>query len=77
MSYIPITNFVNVSVSSPPAGFSSYQVNNLAIFTKEVPINGAITAAAPGVYKSPTDVATDWGATSEVYAMGRLRAERR
>ena len=72
MSYIDISNFVQVSVSSPPAGLASYAVNNLAIFTKEAPVNGAITASAPGVYKSPSDVLTDWGAGSEVYAMANL-----
>lgn len=67
MSFISIDNFVTVSVSSPPVGFSDYQVNNLAIFTKESPVNVAITAANPGVYLSPSDVADDWGTGSEVY----------
>lgn len=67
-NFIPVTQFVNVSVSTPPTGLKSYQVNNLAIFTKEAPVNGAITAINPGVYVSPTDVATDWGTGSEVYA---------
>lgn len=69
MSSLPITNVVTISVSAPPAGVAAYKVNNLAIFTKDVPVNVAITAAAPGVYKSPTDVATDFGTGSEVYAM--------
>lgn len=72
MSYIDITNIVTVSVSSPPAGFANYQVNNLAIFTKEVPVNGAITAANPGIYVSPAAVLADWGAASEVYAQANL-----
>lgn len=38
MSFIPVTNFVNVSVSSPPPGLDEYAVNNLAIFTKEEPV---------------------------------------
>lgn len=72
MSAIDINNFVTVSVANPPAGLAQYQVNNLAIFTKEVPVNGAITATNPGIYNSPTDVATDWGSTSEVYAQAVL-----
>lgn len=67
MSFIPVDQFVSVSVSTPPTGLKSFAVNNLAIFTKEVPINGAITAANPGIYVSPTDVADDWGTGSEVY----------
>lgn len=68
MSFIDITNFVTVSVSTPPAGFASFAVNNLAIFTKETPLDMSITAANPGVYVSPSDVATDWGTGSEVYS---------
>ncbi len=72
MSYIDISNFVTVSVSTPPTGLSQYQVNNLAIFTKEAPVNGDITATNPGVYVSPADVLADWGANSEVYAQAVL-----
>lgn len=66
---INISNVISISVSTPPAGLADFQVNNLAIFTKEAPVNGAITAANPGVYVSPADVLADWGAGSEVYAM--------
>jgi hypothetical protein len=69
MSDIAISNVINVSVSTPPTGLAAYQVNNLAIFTKEVPVNGAITANAPGIYVSPADVVADWGSGSEVAAM--------
>src|SRR3972149_7842060 len=72
MSYISVDNFVTVSVSSPPAGLSQYQVNNLAIFTKEAPVNVAITAANPGIYTSPTLVGVDWGTNSEAYAQAVL-----
>jgi len=68
MSFISVTNFVDVSVSTPPVGLRSYAVNNLAIFTKEAPVNVAITASNPGVYVSPADVAADWGTGSEVYS---------
>lgn len=66
---ISISNVVNVSVSTPPAGLADFQTNNLAIFTKEAPTNGAITATNPGVYRSPSDVVADWGSGSEVAAM--------
>ena len=72
MSFIAASNFVSVSVSSPPTGLQQYAVNNLAIFTKETPVNIAVTAAAPGIYVSPSDVLADWGAGSEVYAMANL-----
>ena len=66
---LSITNVVNVSVSTPPNGLADYQVNNLAVFTKEVPVNSGITATTPGIYRSPAVVLDDWGANSEVYAM--------
>ena len=68
MSFVSVNNFVSVTISTPPTGLQSYAVNNLAIFTKEAPINTNITAAAPGIYVSPADVLADWGASSEVYA---------
>jgi hypothetical protein len=72
MSSLNITNVINVSVATPPAGVAAVQVNNLAIFTKETPVNVAITAAAPGIYTTPSAVLTDWGSASEVYAMANL-----
>jgi hypothetical protein len=72
MSFIAVSNFVSVSVSSPPTGLKQYAVNNLAIFTKETPVNVGITAAAPGIYVSPGDVLDDWGAGSEAYAQAVL-----
>ncbi len=70
MSQLSISNVITVSVSTPPTGVAAYQVNNLVIFTKETPVNGAITKAAPAVYASNdiSTVLTDWGANSEVYA---------
>ncbi len=68
MSSLNISNVINVSVASAPGGIADYQVNNLAIFTKEVPVNGDITATAPGIYVSPADVLADWGSGSEAYA---------
>ncbi|MGB8295727.1 MAG: DUF3383 family protein [Polyangia bacterium] len=70
MSYnnLAITNVVNVQVAQPPAGLANYHINNLCILTKETPVNGAVTAAAPGIYLSPAEVLTDWGINSEAYA---------
>lgn len=67
MSSLNISNVIQVSVATPPSGLADFQVNNLAIFTKEIPANLAITTANPGIYKSPSDVADDWGIGSEVY----------
>lgn len=63
---LDITNIVSVSVATPPAGLSDYQINNLLILTKELPVNSPGTF---GVYLSPVEVGADWGTDSEVYAM--------
>ena len=62
---LSITNVVNVSVATPPAGLADYKINNLALFTKELPV-AVITDFA--VYLDPAAVATDWGSGSETYA---------
>lgn len=64
---LPISDIISVSVSTPPSGASEFRVNNLAIFTKETPVNGSITASNPGVYVSPAAVLADWGTGSEAY----------
>lgn len=70
-AFISVNQFVSVSVSTPPVGLKSFQVNNLAIFTKETPlvVSGRVTPTAllPGIYVSPADVLADWGSASEVY----------
>lgn len=66
MSQISITNVINVSVSQAPAGLGAFQVNNLAIFSKETPPAG-MAAGEYRVYVSASNVAADWGSTSETY----------
>ena len=67
MSNLNISNVITVSVAQPPGGVADYQVNNLGLFTKDVPINGAITAGTPGIYIDPAAVLTDFG-VSETYS---------
>lgn len=64
---LPISNIVNVSVSTPPIGLGQYNVNNLALFTTETPINTYLIGSF-GSYVSPQEVALDWGTGSEAYA---------
>ena len=66
---IDISNVVTISVSQAPAGLSDYQINNLLILTKETAV---VSPGDFGVYLNPTDVGTDWGTSSEVYAMANL-----
>jgi len=69
MPDIDITNVFAISVSTPPAGLSSYNINNLAYFTKESPLPDEETPRIPNgyaVYRTPSAVAADWGTSSEV-----------
>lgn len=68
MSVIPITTIVNISVAQPPAGLADYAINNLALFTKEVP-NVGVPSVGYFIYRDPLSVADDWGSGSEAYAM--------
>lgn len=64
---LSIANVVNISVSTPPAGLQDYRINNLALFTKEVPIDGTFTEDFR-VYLDPAEVGVDFGTNSEAYA---------
>lgn len=66
MSQIAITNVINVSVSQAPAGLGAFQVNNLAIFSKETFPTGMV-AGDYRVYVSAAAVSDDWGSSSETY----------
>lgn len=64
---LDIVNVIDVTVSQVPQGLGNYNINNLALFTSETPINGALINNF-GAYVSPSAVATDWGSGSEAYA---------
>ena len=63
---LPISNVVEISIASPQTGLSDFQVNNIAIGTRETPINPP--AAGYAIYLDTLAVAADWGTGSEVYA---------
>lgn len=67
---LSLTNFINVSIATPPLGLSQYATNNLIIFTKETSTDGA--GAPFSVYLSPLQVGIDWGTASETYQMANL-----
>jgi hypothetical protein len=68
MSTLPISNIVNVSISAPQTGLGAYEVNNVAIISKDAPTSGWTgTSAGYGVYLTSAQVAADWGSSSETY----------
>lgn len=62
---LAISNIVTITVANPPAGLQDYHINNLALFTKEVPI---VDIDDYAIYLDPEQVATDYGVNSEAYA---------
>ena len=62
---INISEVINVSISTPPAGIAEQNVSNLACFTRDTPV--VASSDTFRIYTSSTDVATDWGSTSAVY----------
>lgn len=69
MGQLSITNVVNISVSQAQLGAKEYNTSNLAMFTSDTPLTGGVISDGYGVYKSPQDVATDFGSSSQTYQM--------
>lgn len=65
---LALTNVINISVSTAQTGIGEYNVNNLALFTNDVPANSFGTNGYQ-IYLDPLQVATDFGTASETYAM--------
>ncbi len=61
---LPITNVIDISVNLAPSGLGAYNINNVALFTDEEPIESIGDYA---VYASPAQVEVDFGSESETY----------
>jgi hypothetical protein len=68
MPQLPITNVVEISVSTPQTGLGAYNVNNLALFTTDAP-GSTFSAGGYSIYLDPSQIATDFGTDSLTYAM--------
>lgn len=81
---LELTNVISISVSENPSGLGDYNINNLALFSNEVPLANDLSSSSsssggeeynPGpygehrVYVSAAAVAADWGSNSETYAL--------
>ena len=64
---LPLSNIINVTVTSTPSGVSEVNVNNLALFTTEAPTNSDVYRD----YLSATQVAEDFGSDSVTTAMAQ------
>lgn len=67
---LPISNFVTVSLSAAPVGVQVPNVNTAILISQEAP-SGWVGGQTYAVYVSPAQVATDWGLTSNAYAIAQ------
>lgn len=67
MSQLPLSLVVNVSVSQAPAGLGEFNVNNLIVFTDDVPAE----APANGyeIFLTPEGIADQYGSSSQTSQM--------
>jgi hypothetical protein len=65
---LDISNVITVSVSQAGAGAGQYNTSNIALFTRDA---HQLSFGSDGykIYKSPGDVATDFGTSSATYKM--------
>lgn len=64
---LAISNIVTVNVSMTPSGLNEPNINNLVLATKDVPIVSEY--GSYGVYIDAASVGTDFGTSSETYAL--------
>lgn len=67
MTQLALSNIVNVSVGQAPAGLGEFNVNNLILFTDDVP--NPVPSAGYGIFSTPEDVAQVYGSDSQTAAM--------
>ena len=67
-SVIDISNVINVSVTSAGVELGVPNINTAALFSQETP-TGWGSGQTYGVYKTASDVATDFGSTSSAFAI--------
>ena len=65
---LSISNVINISVATPQVGIGQYNTSNVALFSREAfaPSFGLLGYK---IYLEPSEVATDFGTSSDTYAM--------
>lgn len=69
MAELPLTDIIDVSVSQAGAGVGRYNTSNLALFTDDPYDVSGFGSLGYKIYNSPSDVATDFGSSSNTYKM--------
>lgn len=64
---LPVSNVINVTLQATPSGLALKNVNSLALFTNDAPLN--LAASPYGIYINAPQVITDYGTNSKTAAM--------
>lgn len=66
---LSLANVINISVATPQQGLTAFNTANLAIFSRETVNLPTFGTAGYKIYLSPAQVGTDFGTSSNTYAM--------
>lgn len=69
MAQLALTNVIVISIATPQPGVGAYNTSNVALFTRDTVALGTFGVLGYKLYTSPVDVATDFGTSSNTYAM--------
>jgi len=64
MTTLPLSNVINVSITNTPTGLTTPNVNSIALFSNETPVNNSVSLAGYATYVSYQQVVSDWGVNS-------------
>ena len=65
---LDLSNVITVTLLGAPSLLSNPNINTVALFSKEVPLDYGVNEAFR-IYKNLTDVGTDWGTSSNAFAI--------
>lgn len=69
MAQLALTNVINISIATAQPGIGAYNTSNICIFSRETVNLPTFGTLGYKIYTSPSGVATDFGTTSNTYAM--------
>lgn len=69
MAQLALTNVINISVATAQPGVGAYNTSNVAIFSRDAANLPTFGTLGYKLYTGPTQVATDFGSSSNTYLM--------
>lgn len=65
----PLSNVINISIATPQPGVGAYNTSNIGLFSREAVNLATFGTMGFKIYTSPVQVATDFGSSSNTFAM--------